>query len=346
MHLKLVMIKFLFLATVACFGGQDEKSPSTHAPNAAVPAPPEAVQSLPAKSRETKIAVPTTPNNAADEAAIRATAETFALAYQAGDARNLAAHFTVEAEFVDEQGQVIQGREAIEQSLTEFFSEHPECKLETSIDSIRFVSPCVAIEDGSTTMTCPEKSSPVECRYTTVHVKVDGKWLTASVRDQAPANLKEHRDQLQQLGWLTGDWVDEGDDSIVNFSCEPIDGGSFLMRTFTIVVSGQEAMTGTQRIGWDPLTSKFRTWIFDSEGAYGEGTWSRDGDNWVLKCTGVMADGQTASSTSIYTPVNEHTMTWQSVDHEIGGVRQPDSEIVTIVRQAPVPEPVIATEGQ
>jgi len=52
-----------------------------------------------------------------------------------------------------------------------------------------------------------------------------------------------------------------------------------------------------------------------------------------------IADGQTASSTSIYTFVNEHTMTWQSVDHEIAGVQQPDSEVVTIVRQSPAPSP-------
>ena len=58
----------------------------------------------------------------------------------------------------------------------------------------------------------------------------------------------------------------------------------------------------------------------------------------MLKSTGVTADGQTASSTSIYTFVDDHTMTWQSVDHEIAGVQLPDSELVTIVRRAPMPE--------
>ena len=60
----------------------------------------------------------------------------------------------------------------------------------------------------------------------------------------------------------------------------------------------------------------------------------------MLKSTGVTADGQPASSTSIYTFVNEHTMTWQSVDHEIAGVQLPDSELVTIVRRAPSPQSV------
>lgn len=59
----------------------------------------------------------------------------------------------------------------------------------------------------------------------------------------------------------------------------------------------------------------------------------------MLKCIGVTADGQTASGTSIYTFINEHTMTWQLVDHEIAGVQLDDSELVTIVRRAPSPEP-------
>jgi hypothetical protein len=98
-------------------------------------------------------------------------------------------------------------------------------------------------------------------------------------------------------------------------------------------------MSGTQRIGWDPLTGKLRGWIFDSEGAYAEGLWHRDGDSWVLKATGVTADGQAASSTSIYKRINDHTMTWQSVDSEVAGVQVPDSEVFTIVRQAPIPVP-------
>ena len=199
-------------------------------------------------------------------------------------------------------------------------------------------SPGVAVEDGTTTVTPTDGAEPIYCHYTAVHVKTDGKWLAASVRDHAPKGRRQHRSQLQQLGWLEGEWVDEGDDSVVFFSCEAIDNGNFLLRKFTIQVAGQEAMSGTQRIGWDPLTGKLRAWIFDSEGGYSDGVWHRDDERWVLKSSGVTAEGQTASSTSIYTFVNDHTMTWQSVDHEIAGVQLPDSELVTIVRRAPMPE--------
>jgi uncharacterized protein (TIGR02246 family) len=281
-----------------------------------------------------------------DEDAIRLVDDSFVRAYEAGDAKAVAEHFTTDAEFVDETGTVFEGREAIEASMKDFFAESPVCKLQINSDSVRTLSPGVVVQDGSTVITRGEESAPCECQYTTVYAKVDGKWLIASVRDRAPRDLREHSVHLQQLGWLKGDWIDEGDDSIVNFSCEAVDNGNFLMRKFTIVIGGEEAMSGTQRIGWDPLTGKLRTWIFDSEGAYGEGLWHHDEENdrWVLKTTGVTADGETASSTSLYTFVNEHTMTWQSVDHEIAGVQQPDSDIITIVRHSAGPAPAVAAD--
>lgn len=279
------------------------------------------------------------PTVSADEKAIRLTGDTFVKAYALNDAKATAAHFTADAEYIDEQGQVYQGREAIEDAMSALFTDNPGCQIELDIESIKLVSPNVAIEDGSTSFTSSTVTEPIESRYSAVHVKANGKWLAASVREHAPKGRRQHRSQLKQLAWLQGNWVDEGDDSVVIFSCDAVDGGHFLVRKFAIRIAGQEAMSGTQRIGWDPLTGKLRSWIFDSEGGYSEGSWHRDDDRWVLKSIGVTADGQTASDTSIYTFVNEHTMTWQSVDHEIAGVEIPDSEVVTIVRRAPPPSP-------
>lgn len=283
-----------------------------------------------------------------DREAIRLVEDAFAKAYESGDAKAVAAFFTEDAEYVDETGAVFEGREAIESCLTAFFEENLGCKLKISPDSIRTISPGVVVQDGSTLATRSDGTAPVESRYTTIYVKQNGKWLVASVRDSVPRGLREHATQLQQLSWLSGDWVDEGDDCIISFSCKPVDNGNFLLRTFSVVVAGQEAMNGTQRIGWDPLTGKLRAWIFDSEGAYAEGLWHQDPENnrWILKTTGVTADGETASSTSLYTFVNEHTMTWQSVDHEIAGIQQPDSEVITIVRHSPPPAPAVAVDAK
>ncbi len=303
----------------------------------------------------------------ADEDAIRMNGAAFTKAYASGDAKALAEHFATDAEYVHDSNVTCRGRTAIQESLTEFFKANPGCKLVKEIDSIRFVSPGVAIEDGSTSCTCADESSCVECRYTTVHVRTDGKWLVASVHDRDAHDLKEHSLKLEQLAWLQGDWVDEGHEAVVHFACEPVDNGNFLVRSFSIQIAGHESMRGTQRIGWDPLSGKLRTWIFDSSGSFGEGTWYRESvqfitteddtetptdeqatsntsERWILKISGVMADGKAASSTSVYTVINDHTVNWQCVDHEIAGVHQPDSDVVTIVRKAPAPATSAAAE--
>lgn len=274
----------------------------------------------------------------ADELAIRATGEAYVAAFRDGNAKDAAAQFTTDAEYVDCEGTVTRGRDAIEKVLAAFFTANPGCKLDLDIASLRFVSPGVALEDGFTTVVFAKDSEPLRFNYTAVHVNQSGKWLTASVREQIVKNNRQHRTQLKQLEWLIGDWVHEGNDAVVYFSCRPVDHGNFLARNFTVHMAGQETMTGTQRIGWDPRSGKFRAWVFDSDGGYAEGYWHQDADSWVLKLTGVTPDGQAASNTSIYRIVDPRTMTFQSIDHEVAGVELPDSEPVTIVRQLAAPE--------
>ena len=55
---------------------------------------------------------------------------------------------------------------------------------------------------------------------------------------------------------------------------------------FVIHVQGKPVMNVTQRIGWDPLTKQIKSWVFDSDGGYGD----------------ALLDPQ-----------------WQSVDHQVHG---------------------------
>jgi uncharacterized protein (TIGR02246 family) len=276
--------------------------------------------------------------NAADEEAIKLTGDAYVKAYRAADAKAIAALFTTDAEYTDEQGDTYQGREAIEVAMKNLFAENVGCQIALDIETIHIISPGVAVEDGTTTFTASEGADPVDSCYTAIHVKVDGQWITASVREHAPKDRKQHRAQLRQLSWLLGDWVDESEESLVLFSCEAVDGGNYLVRNFEIRIGGRPDLSGTQRIGWDPMTGKLKTWIFDSDGGYAEGFWHRDGDDWTLKTTGVTSNGQHITSTTTYSSVNDDTMTWRSTDREIAGVALPDSDPVIIVRRAPMPE--------
>lgn len=278
------------------------------------------------------------PEQSADEQAIRKTAESYAKSFSEGNSKAVASHFMPEAEYVDDDGTVFHGRRAIEMLMDEFFTGHPGSKLTLNVESIRFLSPNIAIEDGTATVTFAKGIDPVLTSYTAVHVKTADKWMTASVREQTANSGHQHRDQLKQLSWMLGEWVHEGDGALVRFSCHPIDNGNFLIRNFTVQMSGRETMSGSQRIGWDARSGVFRAWIFDSDGGFGEGHWYCDGNDWVLKLVGVTPDGQSASCTSIYSFVDAQTMRFRSVDHEVAGIKLPDSEPVTIVRQSPQPE--------
>ncbi len=273
-----------------------------------------------------------------DEEAIRRTAETFGKAYAEGDAKAAAAHFTENAEYVDEHGNRFQGRDEIERNFARFFADNKGVGFEIEIESIRFVDPSMAVEDGTSTIISREGEPRGRSRYVAVHLKTGGQWLVAMVREETLRGERRHREELRQLEWLTGEWIDEADESIVMFTCRAVDDGHFLLREFRVTVAGDEVISGSQRIGWDPLTGRLRAWTFDSQGGHFEGVWRRDGDTWVLNSTGVTADGETASGTSVFRILDSHTITWQAVDHEIEGVRQPDSETYTLVRVGPAPE--------
>src|SRR5438093_4211725 len=96
-------------------------------------------------------------------------------------------------------------------------------------------------------------------------------------------------------------------------------------------------MNVSQRIGWDPLAKRIRSWVFDSEGGYGESDWTRDGNNWIIKATGVRPDGTTASATNVLTPTGPDGYVWKSTERIVADDRQPDTE-VKVVRKPPQPE--------
>lgn len=279
-----------------------------------------------------------TDNENADLKAIRTTGTAFVNAFNERDLNLISAFFTEDAEYCDIEGNVYEGRKEIEDVFKSTFEEFPDAKIRMQIDRIRRIGPGVAIEDGKTIIEPSGEKERTETRYSAVHVKHGDQWLVASVRERSSAKTESHRVQLQQLNWLNGNWVDESDGAVVIFSCSPVDEGNYLLRKFSIHIAGEPALTGEQRIGWDPLNRKLRTWIFDSQGGYAEGFWFHNDDRWILKTHGITGTGETASATTIYQPIDENTMTWQAIDHEVGGVPLPDSEPITIVRRSPVPE--------
>jgi uncharacterized protein (TIGR02246 family) len=273
---------------------------------------------------------------AEDERAIREAIGAFDRAFVKGDAKAIAGLFTEEGEAIDSEGGAIQGRAALEEHYGARLAGSPGDKLETTAEGISFLAPGIARVAGRTRLQPADGSTPLGARYAAIYVKRDGQWLLASAREVVDKDLSAH-DHLMELEWLVGDWVEETDEAVVNTSVGWTDNGSFLLRSFEVRVKGKPALTGTQRIGWDPLTRQFKSWVFDTNGGYGEGLWMRQGDQWVIKATGVRPDGRVATATQVLTYVNKDSLRWKSIDRTLGGEISQDIDEIVMVRKPPQP---------
>ncbi len=145
---------------------------------------------------------------------------------------------------------------------------------------------------------------------------------------------------LEELDWMVGQWVDQGEDSTITTTCSWALNRKFLTRSFSVEIEGHLSLEGTQFVGWDPIAKEIRSWTFDSEGGVGQGRWIRDGDRWLVKMSFVLAGGERASAVNVITYVDEDTLRWQSISREIDGELQPSIPEVTVVRQkADEPKP-------
>ncbi len=270
--------------------------------------------------------------NAKDEAAIKKNAEAFVAAFDKGDAEAVAAFWTPDGDYVDETGRHMKGREEIEKAFTEFFKENKGLKVEIHVESLRFVTPDVAVEDGVTSVAEADGEPPSRARYTVIHVKKDGEWRLSSVRDSpyAPPSNYEH---LKELEWMIGDWADEKDNGAVGrVSFEWSETQNFLHGTFSTTVKNIEVNSGEQTIGWDPNGKHIRSWSFDEDGGFGEATWTKDGDQWLIRSVRVLPDGKKTTATNIIKRVNADAITWRSKDRTVDGKPEPDIKEVKMKR--------------
>jgi uncharacterized protein (TIGR02246 family) len=272
-----------------------------------------------------------------DEMAIANLVAAFAKAFNGGDATAAAATFAEDALVVNEYGERTEGRAAIRAQLATSFAGSPGSTVEIKVDSLRFLGPDTALEEGRTTITQAKPGElPEKTRFTVVYIKKNGQWLQTAVRDETDHDLSPH-DRLKELEWLVGDWINESQDAVVNTTCKWTGDGNFLVREFTMKTQGQPVLSGTQRIGWDPGKHQFKTWIFDSQGGFGDGYWTRDGDRWLIKAEGVRQDGKPASATNIITCMGKDRIGWQSVDRTLGGAAIAGIDEFTLVRKPPEP---------
>jgi hypothetical protein len=118
----------------------------------------------------------------------------------------------------------------------------------------------------------------------------------------------------------------------LTLTCEWTAKRNFLTRKYELKEADGAVRTGIQIIGWDPLVGAIRSWVFDSDGGFGDEQWTRDGKRWVLEANAVTRDGAEAVATNVLTRLDHDRFTWQSVRRELNDVRLPDTALLTVTR--------------
>jgi uncharacterized protein (TIGR02246 family) len=278
------------------------------------------------------------PAKSSPEDDVRAAVALYTSAFNLHDAEALAARWSKQGIHVDqESGEKTSGREAIEKEFAKVFAEKEDLTLGVRVDSIRFIRPDVAQISGQA-VTVAGGEEPNDSTFTAVLVKEGNDWLLDSVNETVLPAPPQPYDYLQQLEGLVGHWVDDSESVRVDTTIRWGANKSFLVRSYTVDRGDGVEQQGTQVIGWDPKNQRIRCWMFDSDGSFGEGTWSQTDDGWAVKLSRTLADGRSAGGTQVITKIDDDTLSVQTIGMEVDGEVIPSTEPVRVVRAAEAAE--------
>lgn len=277
-------------------------------------------------------------DRADDRRAIRNLVRKLQRAYNAHTPQEVRGCFLPAGQWVDETASSLRGAAAIEEACVSLFDREPRTHLSADIEGIWFLGDDLALVQVHALATSAPGQREVHDRISLVCQRTAaGVWEIAVLYDQA-GDEGDHQSRLEPLAWILGDWIDESprEAARVHFAWSP--GGNSLVGRFHLQIGDQYRGAGEERIGWDPVRKRIRSWIFDADGGYLEGDWHRSGDRWIVKYTGATAAGEVRSSTHELTPIDADHWKWNARDRVIGDVLQPDIADVTVVRRTPPPD--------
>jgi len=260
--------------------------------------------------------------------AAREQTAAYVAAFNKGDAKALAAMYAEDAQYDTEDGALIAGRPAVQKGLAKFFTQNKDAKLDVRIDSARFLTPDVLIEKGISTI--GDESTRYVCNY----VKKDGKWLISELSETTLPPRDAAAQALEDLSWMVGSWKDKTPGATVSTQVAWTKNRHFLRRSFTIAREGEDAMEGTELIGYDPEGGQIRSWLFDSEGGFGEGTWKRENNKWLITARATGPDGTTSTAQHVITFIDDKRYTWESINRQSVGEVLPNLDKIEVVRTA------------
>lgn len=264
-------------------------------------------------------------------------AERFVAAYNEKNLENILALYTGDAEMIDEiDGLSASGIGAIRSIFESSFSKYPDRRIALEVIDVRQVATNVVIEEGITRFSGEVPNEEGDAiAYSAVLVKDPEKgWLIASSREIAAKSA--FVDPLEGLYPLEGDWILQGEQMQMELSLSLSNSGRFLVGRAVTSTPDAGAMETELRIGYDPSMDQVRWWTFDELGGFGQGPWQAIENGWLVRSSGVTADGEVTAAIQRLTFEENDTILWDSTNRFLNGVAQPDLEL-RLVRRPPAP---------
>lgn len=228
-------------------------------------------------------------------------------AFNRHDAPAAAAHWTAAGENVNlESGEVTRGREAMQQVFAALFELDAEATIDIDVSAIRPLQDDVAVVDGVSRVSYTD-GEVAGSRFSAVVVRDQGRWRLASVRETPCEVATGPTRPLEALAWLVGSWENVGEGVTASGQCDWFGDRAFLTRRHLVSPgaavavappAGDTRIPGllpaggsarrelTEIVTWDPERETIRSWMFSSDGRFAEGTWSPDGDGWLVRVEG------------------------------------------------------------
>jgi uncharacterized protein (TIGR02246 family) len=247
-----------------------------------------------------------------DDDAIRANAEAFLKAFRAGDADALLQTWTDNGEYINDEGVVLKGRESLSTAYKELFAGHKPLDVQMQIEGIRYIGKDAAVEEGTFSVVRDEGEPAVVSRYSALNVREGGKWRTALLKEW-PAETAAQENTVEQLAWLVGKWSVKTDAANLDLNYTwSDDTHAFIENRFRVSLEGKVQATGLQIIGRDPDSNEIHSWVFDSNGAVSEGSWTWDGGQWLIESVQRSPDGTLVESVNALGPIDADSFTWHA----------------------------------
>ena len=272
------------------------------------------------------------PKREADKQAIEKLSKNMIDAFAKRDAAAVAANWTADGEFIRNDGDPIRGKAAIEKAYAEYFRQLTgKPKLEIQADNLRFPSADTAVAEVTLRLKGEDGDTIASSWRNTLLVREGGQWKIAVVREW-DRDVGEDV-TLKELEWLIGTWQAATKDRQVTTTYEWDENKVFIRGKYTVKEGGKVIESGMQMIGKDNNDGVIRSWVFQSDGGFGGGVWTREGKKWTVDVQGDTPDGKELTGDSIYIHVDPNTFTWQAVNQKLDDDPIPDTVPIKATKQ-------------